>query len=470
MSVDVPAPASDSGGDDSASDSGGPEARPCPQLGGQETVGVTACGDGVMEGYTLFTPHEGLATWLVDLHGRVVHEWPSGAPLAAASAYLQDDGSIYRTCSPEDDAGPWLGYAGCIERVGWDGEVSWRHRLCSDELCGHHDLAVLPDGNLLVLVVESWPRSSWPELGLASEGLELDGVWLEAVYELRPLGTDEAEVVWRWHVSDHLVQDELPNRPNYGVPSEHPGRLDLGPLRQEHSDWVHLNGISYDSRQDQVLLSAHHGSEIWIVDHSTTTAEAEGELGGSSGRGGQLLYRWGNPEAWDAGDADDRRLFGQHHAHWIPEGHDGEGDVRLFNNGRDAVGDESRDFSSVDQIELPRDGAGGYTFADGYGPDRPSWSLTDIGGERFYSSIVSGAQRLANGNTLVCIGARGRVAEVGPAGEVVWNYVNPALGGGDFAQQGDRVETLLYRAERIASDHPGLAGRDLTPGEPLEGR
>ncbi|MGC8644373.1 MAG: hypothetical protein ACP5XB_31305, partial [Isosphaeraceae bacterium] len=58
---------------------------------------------------------------------------------------------------------------------------------------------------------------------------------------------------------------------------------------------------------DQILLSVHSFSEIWIIDHGTTTAEAATHKGGRSGKGGDLLYRWGNPQAYRAGTAADQQ-------------------------------------------------------------------------------------------------------------------------------------------------------------------
>ena len=64
---------------------------------------------------------------------------------------------------------------------------------------------------------------------------------------------------------------------------------------------------------DQIVLSNHNLSEIWIIDHSTTTLEAASHSGGNSGKGGDLLYRWGNPQAYDQGTGADQLLNHQQH-------------------------------------------------------------------------------------------------------------------------------------------------------------
>ena len=96
-----------------------------------------------------------------------------------------------------------------------------------------------------------------------------------------------------------------------------------GPGRKPQAaqpDWLHINSVAYNPDLDQIMLSVFEFSEIWIIDHGTTTAEAAGHEGGKYGKGGDLLYRWGNPRAYRAGTVKDQKLFGQHNAHWIPRG------------------------------------------------------------------------------------------------------------------------------------------------------
>jgi hypothetical protein len=189
-------------------------------------------------------------------------------------------------------------------------------------------------------------------------------------------------------------------------------------------DWTHVNAVAYHAELDQILLSVHEYSELWVIDHGTTTAEAAGHTGGKRGKGGDLFYRWGNPRAYRAGTAADRQLFYHHEARWIPRGHPGEGHFLVFNNGARRPGGN---YSSVDELVLPTDGSGGYVHKPGtpYGPDRPVWSYTAPTRTDFFARIMSGAQRLPNGNTLICSGTEATVFEVTPAKEVVWKYVVP---------------------------------------------
>ncbi len=185
--------------------------------------------------------------------------------------------------------------------------------------------------------------------------------------------------------------------------------------------------MAYNADFDQIVVSVHNFSEIWIIDHSTTTAEAASHKGGTSGAGGDLLYRWGNPRAYRAGTNVDQRLFAQHNASWIPKGLKGEGHLLVFNNGAHRP---DGTYSSVDEIELPVDSQGHYTRQTGlaFGPDKPVWSYVAPNKSDFFAMLISGAQRLPNGDTLVCSGPDGTVFEVGNENEVVWKYVNPERG------------------------------------------
>ena len=167
-----------------------------------------------------------------------------------------------------------------------------------------------------------------------------------------------------------------------------------------------------------------HFHEIWIIDHSTTTEEAKGHTGGRWGKGGDILYRWGNPRAYRNGTSLDQRLFGQHNIQWIPKGLSGEGHLLVFNNGG---GRKPVEYSSVDEFVPPTDKDGNYIRPKRgpFGPAKPLWSYTAPNKKDFYSWFISGAQRLPNGNTLINAGAVGIVFEVTPEKETVWKFSNP---------------------------------------------
>jgi hypothetical protein len=60
-------------------------------------------------------------------------------------------------------------------------------------------------------------------------------------------------------------------------------------------------------------------------------------------------------------------------------------------------------------------------------PLNADWIYTSSPQQNFYSSYISGSQRLANGNTLICDGAHGNFFEFVTQDNIVWRYVNPVL-------------------------------------------
>ena len=131
-------------------------------------------------------------------------------------------------------------------------------------------------------------------------------------------GSSGGEIVWEWHIWDHLIQDYDPSKNNYGSIAEHPELIDVNMIEVAGGgpggggpggggrpggaggDWFHVNGVDYNAELDQIAFSSRHTSEIYIIDHSTTTEEAAGHTGGNSGMGGDIMYRWGNPSNYGA--------------------------------------------------------------------------------------------------------------------------------------------------------------------------
>jgi hypothetical protein len=239
---------------------------------------------------------------------------------------------------------------------------------------------------------------------------------MDYLIEVEPTGPTSGEIVWEWHVWDHLIQDYNASKDNYGVVKDHPELLDIN-HEGGYGDITHINSVDYNETYDQLLISSRQASEIWIIDHSTAPEEAEGYRSG-------ILYRWGNPQNYDRGDEDDRMLFCQHDARWVEQGCPGEGHITIFNNGYERPGGN---YSSVEEIIPPMDENGNYILEPGsaYGPEETVWTYTAKNPKDFYSGFMSGAQRLPNGNTFICSGDPGRLYEVTPEKETIWNYLNP---------------------------------------------
>jgi hypothetical protein len=289
----------------------------------------------------------------------------------------------------------------------------------------------------------------------------------------------------------------------------------LGP-NANIADWTHVNSIDYNPEFDQLILSSHHLHEIWVIDHSTTTEQARGHTGGRQGMGGDILYRWGNPQAYRAGTQADRKFYGQHDARWVEEGLPGEGHIMVLNNG---PGRPQGWYSTVDEFIPAVDSTGHYERpapGSAFGPAAQCWVFMADPPASFYSAFISSAHRLPNGNTFICEGLLGEFFEVtsdAPAPAefllrrsglgipdsgyrpraascavprrsvaeqelhtVVWRYVNPVVDTLRYFQgdtipdgiTGGQKENHTFRATRYAPGFPGFAGKDMTPGYPIE--
>jgi hypothetical protein len=433
-----------------------------------------------LKGYTLIAPLNSTKVYLIDLEGRVVKMWETGV-IPGASTYLLENGHLLRAghLGPK---GTINGAAagGRILEFTWDGEVVWDFTYATPKSQQHHDIHKMPNGNVLMIVWDKKTKEEAIAAGRRPDTIKGDFL-ADAIIEVKPTGKKTGEIVWEWHAWDHLVQDYDKTKANYGNVAAKPERIDInfgsgmmaGMMAKKDDleklkdlgyvgggtpipkgpggfgaiapDWMHSNSITYNAELDQILLSVHSFNEIWIIDHSTTTQEAAGSTGGKYGKGGDLLYRWGNPKAYRHGTNADQRLFGQHDAQWIPKGYPGAGNILIFNNGSGRPGGL---YSSVDEIEPPLDATGKYTRKPGlpFGPEKPKWSYTAERKSDFFAMLISGAHRLPNGNTLICSGTNSTVFEVTLEGKTVWRFVNPSrvgFGGGGFGVFGPPPGELL---------------------------
>jgi len=405
-----------------------------------------AVGDSVseaFEGYTLYSPLGPQDTYLIDNTGQTVHSWTSDYG-PALSTYLLDDGTLMRTAALRGPSQSFNvgGAGGRVERFSFDGALLWAFEYSNGEHRLHHDVEVLPNGNVLMIAWELVDESDAIAAGRDPSLLADGELWPDQIIEVEPTGTSGGNIVWQWRAWDHLVQDFDPTKANYGVVADHPERIDVNYASGlAGADLTHVNSIDYNAELDQILLSVRSFDEIWVIDHGTTTAEAAGSAG-------DLLYRWGNPQTYDAGTAADRIFFGQHDAEWIGEGLPGEDNILVFNNGSQRAG---RAYSSVDEINPPLTPDGSYTLADGqaYGPDELAWSYTADPASSFYADHISGSQRLPNGNTLITDGTGGLLFEVTAAGQIVWQH---DVGG------------EVFRADRYGLDYSGVDGLESGDG------
>jgi hypothetical protein len=410
------------------------------------------------QGYTLIAPMNSTKAHLIDMAGRVVHTWETECT-PALSTYLLDNGNLLRPGNAAKGGMGAPGAGGRVREFNWEGTLLWDFAFSGKDQHAHHDITRLPNGNVLMVVADHKTAKDAIAAGRRPDTVK-DGIHADAIIEVKPTGKTTGEIVWEWHAWDHLIQDHDKGKENFGKVSARPERIDVnygqgmfgkmiakkddldklkglgyfgGPGAKAggfnpSADWTHVNAVAYNAELDQIMISVHSFSEIWIIDHSTTKTEAAGSSGGKYGKGGDLLYRWGNPQAYRSGANVDQRLFQQHNAHWIPKGLPGAGNVLVFNNGgRRPDGS----YSSVDEIVLPVNQDGTYARKAGlpFGPTKAAWSYSAPTKSEFFAPMISGAHRLPNGNTLICSGPNGTVFEVTPQKEVVWKFVNPGKGG-----------------------------------------
>lgn len=447
-------------------------------------------------GYVMFSPIISGKTYIIDNEGQVVHTWQSEYG-TGHGAYLLDNGNLIRQGRLADNGLFAGGQGGQIQEFTWDGELVWDYRLANDDYLLHHDAAIMPNGNILAIAWEFKSAEEARAAGRRPDALGEIGLWPEVILELEPRGSNDAEIVWEWHVWDHTIQDFDPDANNYGVLSEHPELSDINSDADELSDDelaellaegavaliedeadargaadnMHFNGIAYNAELDQIIVSVHDYHEFFILDHSTTTAEAAGSSGGRYGMGGDILYRWGKASNYDRGGSRPQQLYGQHDARWIEAGLPGAGNITVFNNN---FAGASGTHTVVFELEPPMNSDGSYTLGeDGqYGPEYPVWMYQAPDGRSFRSPFISGAQRLASGHTLINAGPQGRFFEVTPKGDIVWEYWSPYSGEASLPHHEFLVEDnapflyAVFRALKLPPDHAGLAGRDLTPLDP----
>ncbi|MEZ5472718.1 MAG: aryl-sulfate sulfotransferase [Marinicella sp.] len=409
-----------------------------------QTVGLLKHQAGADLGYTMIS-RNGIA-YLLDTAGQILHTWEHGTN-SKHPGYLQDNGD-------------WIAVSRGVKRYDWDGNLIWEY--INPE--AHHDIAVKPNGNILLLVWGAKTNAEAIAAGRDPNQL-MNDLKPMMIYEINPLG----QLVWEWHVWDHLIQDFDNTKDNFGVVEDHPELVDINYMRNTGDDWLHGNAIDYNPELEQILVSPRFVNELWIIDQSTTTVEAASHSGGNAGKGGDLLYRWGNPEAYGA--VGPQLNFGGHDAQWIKPGLTGEGNIIFFNNGGNDYGRDGN-YSSIDEFTPPLNGFNYDWLPQGiYGPLDLVWTYTEIPKEDFYSSFISGAQRLSNGNTLIDEGDKGLVFEVSSEHEIISIYQNPIDNSG-ILYQGDQVPaapaTSLFRVSRYPKNHPAFIGRNLEPIASIE--
>lgn len=355
--------------------------------------------------YVIFSAAD-LQTRLIDMNGNVVRDWPyRGFPAAvidpAANNGRRGD-VLLQTADTEKKDPRAVGNGLNNQAIGvldWDGKKQWEWSQQAPDGAArqHHDWQRLANGNTLLL---SNKLHKIP-------GFALEQTIDDVIYEVDGKG----QVVWQWLASDHLGE--------FGF-TEEQLKLVRG---TEHADVLHLNNLKalgpnawYDKgdkrfHPDNLIIDSREANFIAIIDKPT----------------GKVVWSLGpNYPKLDARNSALPRpvdqLSGQHDANLIAKGLPGAGNILVFDNqgsaGYPPVNGALFNGSRVLEIDpISKQIVWEYNALKS---GQPSWA--------FNSSFISSARRLPNGNTLIAEGMNGRFFQVTPAGEIVWEYVNPYLG------------------------------------------
>lgn len=408
----------------------------------QETIGLVYNNELLpkSEGYTLFKSANHDKVILINNCGEVLNEWVfTGAN--TNNAYLLENGNLLVSNGLGAQIKDWDD--NLVWGIQYQATFGWRI---------HHDIEPLPNGNFLVLVRDSYTAAEMFDMGMNTSYSE-DTFVIERIIEVEPVGSDSANIVWEWKMVDHIIQDFDNTKPNFGVVADNPQLYNINYDNGNGSNPIHANALDYNPVLDQIAVSCRHLSEVFVIDHSTTTAEAAGHTGGTYGKGGDYLWRWGNPEVYDQGTAVDRTLGRQHDIKWITDGPNA-GKMSVFCN--DGYG-SNLTASSVHIIDQ-NDTNGVYTLSNGkFLPNDYVWSWDGtIMTEVMHAGARSGFQVLPNGNGLINESDNGRITEITSTGEIAWVYIIPVASGTIFEQFSTPSGNGSFRAHRYPVDYPAF--------------
>lgn len=359
--------------------------------------------DKLDDNYILVNDASNNRVYLMSKEAELLYEWTLSNNIGN-DVFLLPSGNLLASLESDDPKIKLGGKGGRLQIVAPDGTLKWDFIYSSNDGETHHDAELLPNGNVLAMV---WSRRTTEDA--VSAGFMLDeDVFPESIIEINPITN---EIVWEWHSWDHLVQDHDDSKNNFGVVAENPELIDFnyvlksGGGNDTKGDIMHANAIAYDQDNDAILLSVNFFSEVWVIDHSTTSEEAASHTGGNYGKGGDLIYRFGNPTAYD--NPEGSRIFHNNHFPNLLNGSN-KGKLLIFSNGNNGS-----DQSTVFELELPSS----YNLQQNTNNElKVTWSFTH---PELYSPRVSGAVPLPNGNVLITEGSFG-YWEVTREGELVW--------------------------------------------------
>lgn len=366
--------------------------------------------------------------FLMNKEGKKLFEWQIDRQVGN-DANLLDNGSLLVALKDENAQVPFIAFGGSggkIRLINSNQETDWEITYSSENHIQHHDVEYLSNGNIMFLI---WEKFDGSEAGFKQD----IPIYTEAIIEMNPL---TEEIVWEWHAIDHLIQDFDSSKDKFGVVADNPNKIDVN-YEENHpnnnGDIMHANGITIDEEKKLIYMTVNFYSEVWVIDYSTTSSEAATSTGGNYGLGGDLVYRFGNPSAYD-NSSGERTLNRVHYPNLLDNGN-----ILLYANQIDT------EQSEVIEFEMPAS----YTLSPNANNEPIiTWNFTD---SNLYSDILSSAVRFSSGNTLITEGRQRTLWEVDNTGNIVWTYI--------FEEEEDPF--LVWRAYTFLSNDSSIEALSL---------
>ena len=448
-------------------------------------------------GYTLFAGSG--KSYLIDMEGQVVHTWNMGTnPRLLENGHLID-------ASKDDPSG-----FGGFQEMDWDGNVVWKYTESRSNYHPHHDFLRIFNPKLnayttLYIANKDLTNEECIAAGCDPKNAPYTGAQMDVVVEVDMSGN----IVWEWSFFDHVIQDVDATKANFvgegKTIADFPGKLNLNlPGHPVSKDWLHCNSLDYNQKLDQVVINSVMG-EFYVIDHGNTfvASDSKTSIANAAGTRGDFLYRFGDPALYQQGDppsvlanwttstSGTKQIGGSHNIQWVAPGLPGEGHFLVFNNSQYLF--ERTPQSSILEINgylnANKEDKGSYVNPPDAGyyklesdkdthktprlvSNQVVWMYRSKSNQAFFSHIGGSAQRLPNGNTLICSDTEGHFFEVTADNTLVWEYINPVTRNGILTVMPDSLPMTnsVFRAYRYTADYAGLAGKTLTEGKTLTGR
>ena len=320
--------------------------------------------------------------WLIDMRGRVVHQWSMPYPPGLYGVLLESGNLLYAGRVNDSPLANFEGGGGVLLEVDWDGNPVWKY----EDKYMHHTFYRMKNGNTMVVKWVPVPDNIAAMVKGGLPGTEVEGVmWADAFQEI----TVEGKVAWEWLAHEHLDPEV-----DY-----------ICPLCQR-DEWTHASACVV-MPDGNILASFSKTHTVAIIDKGT----------------GEVKWRWGRGEI----------------AHQNDSVVLNSGNILIFDNDVHAS-PYSMGFSRILEVNPES--------------NEMVWSYEDELRTNFYSSIMSSCQRLPNGNTLICETTTGRIFEVSPKHDIVWEFNSP------FFHQSPIYgrNNYIARAYRYGPDYAGLKG------------